>query len=189
MKTFKEFYDEQETINESASEVIGKTLGIGTSGLLTAWIASLLFKGGVGVVNSFANTFGKAKAISFKKNFKETVKDSPSVKDQINKTEALKKKYEEDLGTIVDNIKEKKWEEAVQEFNELPADKKHSTEITNIIVSEIITVTKSIPIAEPTPGNECYRALKLFVGMSAAKAISKAMIDQATKYVQEQGND
>ena len=190
MKTFKEYYEEQEIIEEGFENIgnmIGKVLGIGASGVLTAWVAALIVKGGVGVVNSFANTFGKAKAINFKRNFKEASKDSPSVKDQINKSEELKKQYAEFIDPILDKIKEKNWEEAATVYNELPIDKKNSTEIRRIIIEAVISETKTIPISEPTPGNECYRAIKAIMGLATAKAISKAIQEQATKYIQEKG--
>ena len=186
MKTFKEFYEEQEIVEESFGAVIGKLFGIGGAGLLFAWISSLLFKGGVHVVNSFANTLDKANKINFKNNFK-SASDSPSIKDQVNKSEELKKRYAEFVDPILEKIREKDWGGAAKEYNELPADKKNSTEIRRIIIEAVIYETKTIPISDPTPGNECYRAIKAIMGLAAAKAISKAIQEQATKYVQEKG--
>lgn len=187
MKTFKEYYEEHQIIEEGLGNIIGKIFGIGASGVLLAWVSAMLFKGGVHVVNSFADTLDKTKRISFKKSFKAATANSPSVKSQINKSEELKKQYAEFVNPILEKIKEKDWAGAAKEFNELPIDKRNSTEINRIIVEAIISETKSIPISEPTPGNDCYRAIKAIMGLATAKAISKAIQEQATKYIQERG--
>lgn len=184
MKTFKEFYEE-ETINEGFANVIGKVLGLGTFGVVTAWITALLIKGGIGAINSIADSFGK-KGIELKKFVKEN-KNSGAVKMQLNKMEEEKNKHKEEISGIIKAINEKNWDIASGEFLSLPVDKKNSTEIKRIIVAEIIKVTNQLPISEPTPGNECYRAIKKIVGLAVAKSLSKAVLEQATKAVQEQG--
>lgn len=188
MRSFTEFYEEEETdkiLEEGFASVLGNILGIGTTGVLTAWIAAMLFKGGVGAINSFAHTMGKD-GIEFKKNFKSE-KTSKAVLNQENKMVEERQKYAAQIGPILEYIKNKDWEKAAEEYNSLPVDKKNSTEIKRIIIEDCVKATNMIPISEPTPGNECYRAIKKMMGLATAKAIAKAIQDQAAKYVQQQG--
>ena len=193
MKSFKEYYEEKEAnetleegIGTAISTILGKLLGLGTAGVIAAWAAALLFKGGYKAVNSFSSTLGDAKN-TFKKNFKQDVKESQSIKKELNEMEILRKKYEEELSTVVDKIREKKFEEAANEFHNLPRDKQISLEIKRFIVEEIIKSTEQIPSANPTPGNECYKIIKSFFDLATAKAISQALQDQAKKYIIETG--
>ena len=107
MKTFKEFYEE-ETINEGFANVIGKVLGLGTFGVVTAWITALMIKGGIGAINSIADSFGK-KGIELKKFVKEN-KNSSAVKMQLNKMEEEKNKHKEEISGIIKAINEKNWD-------------------------------------------------------------------------------
>lgn len=185
MKTFKEYYEEQQVIEEGLGNIIGKILGIGTVSVLSAWMGALLIKGGIGAINSIANSFGKA-GIKFKKIAKEE-KDSPAAKNQLNKLNEDKEKYKEDIAAILEAIKQKKWEEAGGEYLALPIEKRNSTEIRRIIVAEIVAVTNQLPVSEPTPGNECYKAIKSIMGLAIAKSLSKAIQEQAKLSFQNQG--
>lgn len=182
MKSFTEFYEEQETLSEGFFDIVGKILGFGAGATFSAWAAALIIKGGIGAINSIANSFGK-RGIEFKRNFKEETKESKAVKNQLNHMEEKKNKYIEFLGPIIESIKVKNWEEAVKDFNELPIEKKNSFEVKQVIVEEIIKVTKSLPVAEPTPGNETYRVIKKFFGLAVAKAIAKSIQDEAQSYI------
>lgn len=189
MKSFKDYCEDKETqeifnegVGTTITSIIGKILGFGTVGVLSAWAAALLFKGGVGAINSFSKTMGK-NGLKFKKNFKEVNKESPAVQKEINQMDQEKKKHEEELYDVLKNIKEKKWSEAGDEFHKLPASKQNSTEIKRVIIEEIVRVCQQIPTSDPTPGNECYRAIRRVTDMATAKAIAKEMQIQAQKYL------
>ena len=191
MKTFKEYYEEKEaaeTLEEgfgtTVTTILGKLLGIGTAGVLSAWLAALLFKGGSKAVSSFAETLGQNKEM-FKKHFKQEAKESQAVKKEINEMEILRKKYEEEFSEIVKNIREKKFNEAAEEFHSLPRDKQVSVEVKKFMVEEIIKATQQLPSANPTPGNETYRIIKKFTDLATAKAIAQAIQEQARKYIVE----
>lgn len=188
MKTFKEYYEEKEAnevLEEGLFSIIGKILGIGSAGLLSAWITALLFKGGVSVANSFKNTLGNAKE-NFSGVFKRE-KGAPVVKEQINKMEQTKQKYAEDLKEVFININNNNWKQAVEDFKNLPRDKQTSYEIKQVLCQEIIKKTGMIPASTPTPGNECYQKIKAFYDLATAKTIANAFQEQAKKYISEQG--
>lgn len=186
MKTFKEYYEDKETeeiFNEGViTKIIGNILGISTAGVLTAWAAALLFKGGVGAINSFAKTLGKNE-ITFKKNFKEATKESQSVKNELSEMEVLRKKYENELSEVLSAIRVKDWGKASLAFKELPQDKQNSTEIKRVIIEEVVKITKSIVIDTPTPGSESYQAIRKITDMQTAKAVAKVMQEQIHKYI------
>ena len=186
MKTFKEYYEDKET-EEIFSEgvvtkIIGHILGFSTAGVLTAWAAALLFKGGVGAINNFAKTLGKNE-ITFKKNFKEATKESQSVKNELSEMEILRKKYENELSEVLSAIRIKDWEKASTAFKELPQDKQNSTEIKRVVIEEVVKVTKCIVIDTPTPGSESYQAIRKITDMQTAKAVAKVMQEQVHKYI------
>lgn len=162
------------------SNIIGKILGIGSAGLLTAWLGSLIFRGGVGVINSVAKTMGKD-GITFKKGFKEETKNSMAMKNEAIKMDQMYKKYEEELSDILGYIKEKQWSNASDAFKELPTDKKNSTEIKKVLIEAIVKATKQIPVSDPTPGNECYQAIRKIMDMQTAKALAAAYQQQIQK--------
>lgn len=189
MKTFKDYCEDKETqeiFNESfgstVATIIGKILGIGTAGVLSAWAAALLFKGGMGAINSFSKTMGQD-GITFKKNFKNANKDSPAVQKEMNRMDQEKKKHEEELYDVLRNIKDKNWSAAGDEFHKLPTSKQNSTEIRRVVIEEVVRTCQQIPSSEPTPGNECYRAIRRITDMATAKAIAKEMQIQAQKYL------
>lgn len=186
MKSFKDYYEDKQT-EEIFSEgviakVIGNILGFSTAGVLTAWAAALLFRGGVGAINNFAKTLGKD-GITFKKNFKEATKESQSVKNELNEMDALRKKYETELSEVLSAIRAKNWELASKAFKELPVDRQNSTEIKRLIVEEVVKVTKVIVMDTPTPGTESYQAIRKITDMQTAKAVAKVMQEQVHKYI------
>lgn len=190
MKSFKEYLEEKEykELNEGVVDTvlgaIGKILGIGTAGVLSAWLAALIFKGGVGAVNSFSSTMGESKAL-FKKNLKETVKESPAVKKEINEMDKLKNKYEEELSEVVNPLRDKKFDEAAEAFKNLPREKQVSTEVKRFLVEEIVKATEQLPISQPTPGNKCYQVIKSFYDLATAKTIANSLQEEAKKYIIE----
>lgn len=186
MKTFKEYYEEKEAnevLEEGLFSVIGKILGIGSAGLLSAWITAMLFKGGVSVANSFKNTLGNAKE-SFPGIFKRE-KNAPIVKEQMNKMEQARQKYAEDLKDVFENINKEDWKQAVEDFKNLPRDKQTSYEIKQVLCQEIIKKTGMIPSSTPTPGNEAYQRIKAFYDLATAKTIASAFQAQAQRYITE----
>lgn len=186
MESFKDYYENKKTdelLEEGLGTAIGHILGIGTAGVLSAWLAAMLFKGGVGAINSISNTLGKAKGIQFKKNFKEINSDSPAVKKELSEVEALKNKYEGEISEVLKNIKIKNWEEAGKEFKNLNSDLRNSTEVKRVIISEIMKVTQVAIIDTPTPGSESYQALRKIIDMQTAKVAAKATQEQIQKYI------
>lgn len=183
MRTLTEFLEEQEEqemLKEGVLNILGKILGIGTASVLYAWAGAMLLKGGIGAINSIANTFGK-QGIQFKNNFKKATKDSQSIKHELSEMDKLRNKYGAEIMDITVAIKTKDWDKAVAAYKELSIEHQNSTEIKKIIIEDVIQTTKQIPIAEPTPGNECYKALRKLFGMSSAKAIAKMFQEQAQK--------
>lgn len=183
MKTLTEYLEnqeEQEMLEEGVLNIMGKILGISTVGVLYAWAGAMLLKGGIGAINSIAGTFGK-KGIQFKSNVKNAIKDSPAVQHELSEMDKLRKKYASEMEPITNAIKVKSFDVASDRFKELPYELKNSTEIRKLIIEDIIQSTKQLPVSEPTPGNECYKALRKIFGMAAAKAITKTFQEQAQK--------
>lgn len=190
MTSFKDYYETKEAesvLEEGFANVLGSILGIGTTGVLSAWIAALLFKGGVGAINSIAKTMGKD-GITFKKNFKEANKDNPAVKKELNEMEVLKNKYQEEIGPLLNNIKAKRWNAAREDYQNLPLDLKNSVEIKRIIIEEVMKVCGVAIIDEPTPGSESYQAVRKIIDLKTAKATAEATKAQIKKYIIEKGN-
>lgn len=186
MENFKDYYENKkadEILEEGLASAVGHILGIGTAGVLSAWLAAMLFKGGVGAINSISQTLGKAKGIQFKKNFREMNSDSPAVKKELNEVEILKRKYEGEISEVLKNIKIKNWEEAGKEFRALNTDLRNSTEVKRVIISEIMKETKVAIIDTPTPGSESYQALRKIIDMQTAKVAAKATQEQIQKYI------
>lgn len=186
MKTFKDFYEEKqadEVLEEGLFSIIGKILGIGSAGLLSAFITAMLFKGGVSVANSFKNTYANAKE-NFSTVFKKD-RETPAVKKQVSELEAIKQKYSEDLKEVFENINNNNWKEAVVAFHNLPRDKQISYEIKKLLCVEIIKKTGQIPTSNPTPGNESYQRIKAFYDLATAKTLANAFQEQAKKYAIE----
>lgn len=185
MKTFTEYYEEKETeeiFQEGFANVIGNILGFGTTTVLSAWAAALIIKGGVGAINSIANSFGK-KGLQFKKDFRNDAKNSQAVKQELSKMEVLKNKYGEEIQDIIDDIKVKNVIGASEKFKDLPKEKQNSTEIRQLVIEEIVKAFNQVPVSEPTPGNECYRAIRKIIDMATAKAAAKAIQQQMQKYI------
>lgn len=183
MKTLTEYLEEQEEqemLEEGILNIMGKILGISTVGVLYAWAGAMLLKGGIGAVNSIAGTFGK-KGIDFKNGFRKAAKDSPSIKHELSEMDKLRNKYGAEIMDVTVAIKQKDWEKAAYAFKELSIEQQNSTEIKKIIIEDIIQTTKQVPVSEPTPGNECYKALRRIFGMASAKAITKVFQEQAQK--------
>ena len=188
MQGFKEYYEEKEAnevLEEGLFNIIGKILGIGSAGLLTAWVTALLFKGGVGVANSFKNTLGSAKE-NFPGVFKRE-RGTPIVKEQVSKMEQMKQKYSEDLKDVFASMEKKDWKQAVADFKNLPREKQSSYEIKQVLCQEIIKQTNQIPVSSPTPGNECYQKIKAFYDLATAKTLANAFQEQAKRYISEKG--
>lgn len=190
MTNFKDYYETKEAeavLEEGFANVLGTILGIGTTGVLSAWIAALLFKGGVGAINSIAKTMGKD-GITFKKNFKEANKDNPAVKKELNEMEVLKKKYQEDISPLLNDISGKRWNAAREDYQNLPLDLKNSVEIKRIIIDEVMKVCGVAIIDEPTPGSESYQAVRKIIDLKTAKATAEATKAQIKKYLIDKEN-
>ncbi len=190
MTSFKDYYETKEAnevLEEGFANVLGTILGIGTTGVLSAWIAALLFKGGVGAINSIAKTMGKD-GVTFKKNFKEVNKDNPAVKKELNEMETLKKRYQDDIGPLLNNISAKRWNVAREDYQNLPLDLKNSVEIKRIIINEVMKVCGVAIIDEPTPGSESYQAIRKIIDLKTAKATAEATKAQIKKYIIEKEN-
>jgi hypothetical protein len=184
MKSFRDYVEEKE-LNEGVIDsflgFIGRILGIGTAGVLSAWLAALLFKGGLGAVNSFSSSIGKGKEL-FKKNFKENIRESSAVKKELQEMKKVENKYEEELAEVINPLREKNYKLAAENFKNLPREKQNSTEIKRFVVSEIIKSCEQIPVSSPTPGNQAYQVIKKFYDLATAKAIAEAFQKEALKY-------
>lgn len=184
MKTFTEYVEEQETnemLEEGIFNIIGKILGIGTASVASAWIAALILKGGVGAVNSVANTFGK-KGVEFKSIFKKNIKNSPAVKEQVYKIEKEEDKYADDLKDIYSDMDKKDYKSAGEKFHALPIDKQNSTEIRKLLIGKITKNEGIVISGNPTPGTSSFQAIRSVMDLASAKAAAAAFEESAKKF-------
>ena len=176
MRNFSEYLEEKEAeeiLSEGFTDIIAKILGIGTQGVLYAWIASLLVKGGIGVGKSFTKSFSKENLAAFK-SFRKEAASSPAVQNQIRKEEERKNKYEEEQSLLVQAIRSKDWDKAREEFHNLPLEKQNSTEFRKFVIEEIVKTCGAIITAQPTPGSATFIGIRRTIDLPTAKTMAMA---------------
>lgn len=176
MKTLREYVEEKECdelFSEGISDVIGNILGFGVGGVLYAWIAALILKGGRKAIESIRKTLKKDDREKFDAAVKE-VRKSPAVKEQIIKQEKIENKYEAELENVISAIRAKNVEKAAEEFKNLEPTKQNSTEVKRILIREITKSFGFVISGNPTPGTPSFKAIRNIMGLPEAKAAAMA---------------
>lgn len=181
METLREYLENkksEEILSEGVLEAIGTVLGIGTAGLLYAWMAALLFKGGVGAAKSFKSTFGKAKETFNIRELKKEKMDSPAVKQQEEKINKREEKFAPDCAELVEAIKAKDWQKAHEIYHSLPLQKQNSTEFKKFVIEEIVKVCGAVIVSSPTPGSPTFIGIRRTIDLPTAKIMAAAFESQ-----------
>lgn len=177
MENFKNWYENQETINEDVAEVLGKLIGFTIGGAGLAWASSLLLKSLKSAKNSFDGL-----GIKFdSKKFKEATKDNMAVKNQEIKTNQEVKKYSQELEFVLKALDKDDIEGAVKAFKELDYNLQNSVEIKRALISEIVA-RFGIVVSQPTPGTKSYQVIRAIFGLPAAKSIAELYMKAMQKY-------
>jgi len=171
MKTFKEYLENREVIEEGAITTL-------TSLAVSSWIIYMTYKYGKKFVLNMANKYNlKSPDLQkLKQKFSNKIND-PSIKSVESEFEKINDKYEEELMHIYNAIEEKDWEEAKNEYKLLNKNK----EIKQCIVEKIVDVCGEPPIYINSPGNETYRVIKKIMGQQFAIQITNAFSEKIKK--------
>lgn len=168
------------TIFQKIASFIGSLLGLGTVGVVGAWGASLLIKGGVKAFGRISNSIKQAKGYKISQgDFTKFVSDkrnSPAIQQATNKMEQKRKKYEDALGEVYKAIEEKDYDLAREEYVKVSPTLRANPEVTQTIIEEITKAEGEPPIWTQTPGNATYKAIRKVTGdVKIAKAAAMAV--------------
>lgn len=177
MKNFKEYITEKEenefsTINEGIISDFLNLLAFGTIAALTAWGGSLLFIKATNLIEKIKafKRFGKKDV----KNAIDEIKQDPGVKRQKDKTEISTRKYEDELTYVFFAIEKRNWNEARNEFMNLPKNIRNNPDVRKVIITDITKEMKEPPLYITSPGNKTYQAIKKVIDISTARAAATA---------------
>ena len=176
------------------NEDIATTIGLVTGAIVfytslaaaVAWGTSLAITSyGIGltrVAKSIKNMWKKlGKEFTEEEVTKKAKKmvESKEAQKTIEKIDKIEDKYYDELRDIYRDIEEKNWDEAAEDFKELPSNLQSNLDILKAIINKISAVNEEPPLYINSPGNTTYQAIKKIIGIkvarSAAEAVRKAI--------------
>ena len=173
---------------ENGTMTAAKILGIGATGILSAWIISLLClgasKAGTKMYENFKNSklgnVGK-----FKESFNKEKHDM-SVKDQLNSVEEKKRKFEDVLGGVYKSIEEDDFDSAHEEYMKLSNAQRAMPEINQSVIEACTKHCGEPPLYVKTPGNITYQRIKQVTGdIRIARAAALAVQEKIKQMAAE----
>lgn len=193
MKNFNEYYKErslERELSEDAASAIGLILGYASLTLITAFGGSLLILGGAKsvtlLIRLWRRIFKVAKDI--KKDPRTIVRsvklDSKVQKEKV-KTERITDKYRDDIKEVLAGIRDKDFNRAKDEYNNLERFYKNLPEVHRIIIYETTKAIGEPPLYIANRGNVTYLALKKILGIRIARAAAEATKMALEKEVKE----
>ena len=113
------------------------------------------------------------------------ISQNPGALKQRRALEKTQDKFGEDLSDVFNEIKQKDWDNAREEYKALSPQIRNNVEVQKIIIAEITKTLKEPPLYVKSPGNSTYQAIKkvinIKVAQASAAAVEKALFKVAGK--------
>lgn len=180
MRSFKDYVEEKENLNESLLGTVALAIGtvfagitvlawagVGASWILTAWGRNL------SKAFRIMKKLWKGKSDEEIRERLNKLSKSSEAKKQMEKIEKAEDKYSMELADVYSAIESKDWELASEKFKELSS-LKNNPDVIKAIINKISEVNEEPPLYINSPGNSTYQAIKKIINIKTAKAAADA---------------
>ena len=201
--TFIDFYKEKENkkynilLNEDPMTIAATVLGIGVATQLSVFGLTLIARANIFTLKKLAafinKTWKEAKEIKQnllgkiedgEKKSMKPVTNNTEVKKEKSRIEKINDKYSDELKDLYEDIKNKDFESAKEEYKNLDPRTKNNPEVQRAIIIEITKIMKEPPLYVRSPGNNTYQAIKQIMNIRLAQAAAES-VKKAIKEIEE----